>query len=517
MLLMVLWIALFQKLKNIIASNGEVDFSKLTDMSVYVNKTVTYIPLIGTVMGLYIIVCVVKCSIEIGVRMFKLIALQILAPAAIITIIQDGVKGKTFKSFYDTYIKIYLEAFIRVASMLISIVFICKFIKGLEGLFADSILVKEEGKITKGLLTIIVVVAGFRFASEVPKFIDSILGTHMADSKGGFGSFVGGLVGGTVGGATALGATIAGGGGIGTGLANMVSGQVRGFSAGAKGNNISDKIKNISGANAKTKSNVVDMISRGGLGAVVGGTIGTAVGTKARQDRQMETYDKQTAALDRFDTAQKEAIADKSMLDLMNDSSDTTDFSKYSSGFENTKFSSDKDAYVAKMLEFDTDYQYAKSQYDSISSDTTKTAGEITAAQQNLLEVREKAKKRAATIYDDHKNSAGGAEVEKARTDVEKSGIDISHGIDVKKQKAEIKEQKRELENKQSYKNTHSGTDQKLSVKKKVEDIKENRAKEKAAKAAEKTKAPKNTTPPSEVPKIHPKTPKIPHRPPKNT
>lgn len=439
--------------KTIATPNG-IDFSKLRNISIYVNKTVKYIPFLGTIMAAYLVICVAKTSIEIGIRMFKLVLLQILAPIAIISIIEEGTKNGKFKKFIDMYIEIYIEAFVRMFSMLISIVFISKFIANIGDFFGTSTFSGNDSFITKGLLTIIICVAGIKFTTEMPKIIDNLLGTHMADSKGGFGSFIGGLVGSAIGGATALGETIAGGGGIGTGLANMVSGQVRGFQAGAKGNNISEKIKNISGANAKTKGNVADMISRGGFGAVAGGAIGTAVGMKTSQDRQMEKYDKQTAALDRFDAAQKEAIADQKMGTTMTGAEKT----KYSQGYNDIKFGTDKDAYVDKMMEFDTDYQYAKSKYDSISSKEGSTPGQITAAQQELLKAREEAKARAGKIYDDHKNAASSDEIDRARADVEKSGIDTSHGIDVKAQKAAIKEQKRELENKQSYKNTHGGS-----------------------------------------------------------
>ena len=100
------------------------DLTNITDVVSALDKTVEYkYPIISTAMAVYLIWSIVKLSIEIGVRMFKLIVLQIMAPVAIVSIIDKGFEAKPWKAFIDTYWKTWIDAFIRVASLFLSVNF----------------------------------------------------------------------------------------------------------------------------------------------------------------------------------------------------------------------------------------------------------------------------------------------------------------------------------------------------------------------------------------------------------
>ena len=86
---------------NTICDGEECKFSNLSDLSSEIDKKIEYIWGISGIVGIYLVYSIVKVSIAIGVRMFKLLILQILAPIAIVTIIDGGIKSSVFQ----TYIK----------------------------------------------------------------------------------------------------------------------------------------------------------------------------------------------------------------------------------------------------------------------------------------------------------------------------------------------------------------------------------------------------------------------------
>ena len=170
--------------------------------------------------------------------MFKLLILQIIAPIAIITIIQDGVKNNShWKAYTSTYIKVFLDAFIRMLFMLITIVFVCKFFLNISDFFGN--LSTVEGKPTKFLIEILVIIAAIKIGDSIPKFIGEALKFDTGGSTANLvGSLLGagtGLVAGAVGGFV--------GGGVGGALSGAAKGTIQGAQAGSKGNNVSEFFK----------------------------------------------------------------------------------------------------------------------------------------------------------------------------------------------------------------------------------------------------------------------------------
>lgn len=260
-------------------------------------------------MGLYLIYSLVKIAIEIGVRMFKMIILQILAPLAIVTIIDKGPSSSTFKTFYQTYISVFLEAIMRIGIVYIITTFIAAFFQNIEAIFSDVSML-NNGFLTKGLVCIIVLVAGYRVIGILPKFIDQALGTKMAGSAGGggFGKFAAGLVGGAIGLGTGLAAGVAGGAGFLGTAGNMLSGAAGGFQAGGKGKNVADFFKNQAANTQASRDRAARINAQGGGLRYAGARLEGALGITAAQNARAARYEREQKAYEAVDAARIAAI-----------------------------------------------------------------------------------------------------------------------------------------------------------------------------------------------------------------
>lgn len=291
-------------------NEGEFVFTKAHNLVDEIDITVEYtLPFVSTIMGLYLIYSIAKVAIEIGVRMFKMIILQILAPLAIITIIDKGVSSPTFKTFCKTYISVFLEAITRIAIVFIITTFVGAFMQdgALSDFFGEG---ATENVLTRGLICVIVLVAGYRVVGILPKFIDQALGTNMAGSASGsgFGKFAAGLVGGAIGLGTGLATGIAGGAGVLGTAGNMLSGAVGGFQSGGKGKNVADFFRNQS-ANTQASRDRAERIARQGGGLrYAGAKMEGALGIHKAQEAKAKRYENQQKAYEAVDQARIAAI-----------------------------------------------------------------------------------------------------------------------------------------------------------------------------------------------------------------
>lgn len=248
------------------ADINSFDLTKITDVVSAIDKTVEYkYPVISTAMGIYIIWSVVKLAIEVGVRMFKLIILQIMAPVAIISIIDKGFNAEPWRKFLKAYTSTWVDAFIRVGSMFMVTAFISKFWTDRSALFPQI-----DG-FTRYIVLLIVIFAAYRFAQLLPKFISEIFPMSTSgDNTKGFGHLLGGIAGfgaGAIGGAATA---IASKNGIGGVLSNTFGGAIGGAQAGAKGKNVADFFKGQQG-NINARAGVaIDNAKWNGKGGVAG-------------------------------------------------------------------------------------------------------------------------------------------------------------------------------------------------------------------------------------------------------
>lgn len=346
--------------KELATTDGHLDFNKLPDIANQIGKKFDYFPIVGFLGAAFMIYSLVKTTIQIGVRAFKLLILQILAPIAIITIIGEGTKGKTFKNFVNKYIAVFIEVFIRMFSTLLISTFVVKFIRNLSDYFPQ---INTDEWYTYALMILLILVAAFKFATDIPKFIDEILSTHLSTGKEK--NFIGGLLGAGMGAAAGFAGGLAGGG-IGSAIAGLGSGFVGGVKAGSKGNSVSEYIKGLKDVKSNAKTSGQNIAARGGLPNVMLGGLQTATGIGNRQDKRLAALDRQSTALNEYDAALTEAVKDEKANFLADYG--LGNFNGYSAGYEDVKFGDDKDAYAQKMLQYDEAYQAAEAQYANLSS-----------------------------------------------------------------------------------------------------------------------------------------------------
>lgn len=293
-------------------NEGEFVFTKAHNLVDEIDITVEYtLPFVSTIMGLYLIYSIAKVAIEIGVRMFKMIILQILAPLAIITIIDKGVSSPTFKTFCKTYISVFLEAITRIAIVFIITTFVGAFMQdgALTSFFGNASMITEN-VLTRGLICVIVLVAGYRLVGILPKFIDQALGTNMAGSASGsgFGKFAAGLVGGAIGLGTGLVTGIAGGAGVLGTAGNMISGAVGGYQSGSKGKNVADFFRNQSANTQANRDRAARINAQGGGLRYAGARMEGALGIHKNQEAKAKRYENQQKAYEAVDQARIAAI-----------------------------------------------------------------------------------------------------------------------------------------------------------------------------------------------------------------
>ena len=464
--------------------DGTCDFSKLHTLADQVDVTVQYHGGLCLIMGIYLVYTIIKSAIQIGIRMFKLLILQILAPVAIVSVLDGGFKSKTFSSYIKTYFSVFIEAFTRLFTMLIITVFVCKFFINIGDFFGD---LPAENGFTNFLIKAIIVLAAYKFAGDIPKFIDEVLGTKMAggDKKEGFGKFLGGLVGGGVGaiaglvGGAAAGIN-AGAGVLGT-VGNALAGGATGATSGYKGNSIADKVKNISAAAGKNNyARAQNIAAAGGLGNIISGTARNVIGKGKRMDTKLgkfsqatkaiEAYDKGTAALMKQNsvTANKYGITSFKYKDSGGITRTANISSHFSSGASDVKMKS-KDEYKAEMREYNTKLQSAiAKRQQMIDSGASQSA----IAGQNALiaQAQQESDDFASAIYETARNQlvtdsrmAGNAHASYLRSNVDKTmqdagvslATDVNGGVDVKKSTGALEDASYALQDTAAYQTTH--------------------------------------------------------------
>ena len=251
-----------------------------------------YTFIISTIVGGFVVYSMFKASIQIGIRMFKLLILQMVAPIVIVDIIQNGFGGK-FKTWSKRYIAVFLEALVRMLTMFIITVFVSQFILHIGDYFPK--LESQQGFFTKLIIMIIVVIAAYMFAGEVPKFIDELIGTNLGESSKG--NPLGKLLGMGIGAA----AGFAGGlrtGGIGGAFAGLGKGALSGAREGGKGKTISDLFKAGKGAKNDARSLGTNVRHAGGLRAYAGSRAQEMLGIPQRHIEQANRATERQTALE---------------------------------------------------------------------------------------------------------------------------------------------------------------------------------------------------------------------------
>ncbi len=448
-------------LNAISTGDGSYDFTKLSSLPVRSGKIEYKYPVVSGIMGLYLIYSLVCMAIQVGVRMFKLIVLQMLTPVAAISIIGEGTKAKVWSNYLSTVVSTFTELFIRMFSTLLTVCLILLFFENVEEFFVNS---NMGTGITKFLVITILIVACFKFAKIVPELIDKVIGSKMAGQKSKFASTVGSILGAGVG--TAVGAVsgltagINAGAGLGT-VGTTLTGAVSGLTSGFKGNTVAEKFKNIGGISATNRQRAADLVARGGYSGSIAGGWQNFWGVGARQDRDLARLENQSSALEAYNEAATAAIKDNALDDFVGagDSSYSASSltSSYNDGWQNVKFGDNRDGFVEDMLKYDRSYIEAQSRLDVAMASGRDS--DIAAARTALQAVRTKSEDNAKELYKQATNYYVGKDdiAINARSKYNKSAHHADDAtIDYKSEKTRISNEKRAITSDNSYARTHN-------------------------------------------------------------
>lgn len=209
-----------------------------------------------TIAGVLLIVILGGICIDVAIRVFKLLVLEMMAPIPVMTYIDPkSSKDGAFSKWLGSFISTYVDLFIKLATVYLLLLLISKmFANGNGALFANGGISSIDGVMSRNLVRVFLVIGLFKFAKDAPKFIKDAMG--IKDSGGGglfgglatlgaaagtIGGAAAGLVGGAAGGVAA--AKAAGNNkflgamkGIGGGAAGLVRGGAQGAKGAAKGN-----------------------------------------------------------------------------------------------------------------------------------------------------------------------------------------------------------------------------------------------------------------------------------------
>ena len=179
----------------------------------YAHYNLSYIWLLSTIAGVYVLWTFIKMMMDIAYRSIKFFALELISPIAIVSYIdpnssKKGLFSKWLKETWSTYLSLFVRVFVfSIASVLLSSFSLSDIGTG------NSLAVKTGNTI---IVKIFYIIALCAFMKNAPKLIDDLFGTTMSkgsDVKAGremFTSILGGGVGmaaGGISGAVAAGRT----------------------------------------------------------------------------------------------------------------------------------------------------------------------------------------------------------------------------------------------------------------------------------------------------------------------
>lgn len=268
-----------------------------------------------TVAGIMLAVILLGIAIDVAVRVFKIMVLQMVAPIPIMSYIDPKAsKDGAFASWLKMYISTYLDVFIKVGTVYLLMLIIGNLFTD-NGIFGTQIKA-HTSFMTRSFLIIFLTIGLFKFAKDAPKFIKDAMGIKDSGGGGIFGGLkalgaatgavaggAAGLVGGFAGGiASAKAAGQGGFMGAMKGLGGGVAGAFRGTAQGAKGAAKGNPLKGVSGALQAQNAITKRKIETAGMGSTWGGRMGTRVEEffkgQTAADRDKEQMDDYKEAVD---------------------------------------------------------------------------------------------------------------------------------------------------------------------------------------------------------------------------
>lgn len=243
---------------------GSFDHYSLFNKEV-VSGDITYMMILSTIAGIFVLYILVSFCIDLGVRVVKLAFFQLIAPIPILSRIMPG-KNSVFNNWLQNTGKVFLEVFIRVLVIFFGIFILDKIPEAIENIFGGNATGAFPG--VKIFVKLFLILGVLMFIKQAPKLISDTFGFKDSNMKLGImdklkesGVLTGAAV---VGGAVGAGITTGFrnfnqtkgnfGQKLMSGVAGAGSGAFRGGKAGAKAKSLGDLKQSTSGAiNAATQ------------------------------------------------------------------------------------------------------------------------------------------------------------------------------------------------------------------------------------------------------------------------
>lgn len=188
-------------------NNNNISFANFNQFSDAVTKgEISYIPVVSTICGLFLLYVLVNFCFDMAVRVVKLMFFQIIAPIPVVCRVIPGGKMKdVFSTWTKKTISTFIDVFIRIFIMYIGVFVIKAVIDNWDNIMLGSNLTSGLGLIAKALIIMGVII----FIRQAPKLLADMFHLDAGDMKLGImdklaaggaltaGAFIGG-------GATAL-------------------------------------------------------------------------------------------------------------------------------------------------------------------------------------------------------------------------------------------------------------------------------------------------------------------------
>lgn len=214
--------------KDAAVCNSDKNLSNLSAFSSSFNMTDStssyayyYMWPLTTICGILLVFILVGIAVDVAIRVFKLMILQMIAPIPVMTYIDPkSSKDGAFNAWLKTFTSTYVDIFVKLGTVYLLLLLVKEFFSG--NLFGD--IHKKLGFSAGNFVMIFLIIGLFKFAKEAPKFIKDALG--MKDNGGG--SFMGKALSGMAGAAAGFAGGLATGG-LSGGLSGIMTGASSGF------------------------------------------------------------------------------------------------------------------------------------------------------------------------------------------------------------------------------------------------------------------------------------------------
>lgn len=188
---------------------SSIDINKGGYLGYFSDYQYEYFILISTFILAYVLWQILKYTLDLATRAFRMLLYQIMAPIAMVEYMINGSEDGVFKSWKTATLSTYCMIFVRVMAIWF-VVFVTMLMSGKFGTTytAGSLLAKDDY-----LLRAIIIIALLGFMMDLPKLVGQLFGLDLEQegNAGGILKQVGGMVKGAALGGLAIGGAAVGG------------------------------------------------------------------------------------------------------------------------------------------------------------------------------------------------------------------------------------------------------------------------------------------------------------------